>query len=66
MQLPAQYYIDAAPTALNTQNYVRPPAFAQGYGGPEPMVVHQTFGHYSRPKERFIVRHYRYFFTISQ
>jgi len=30
------------------------------------MIVWQSCGHFSRPKERFIVRHYRYFFTISQ
>jgi len=28
--------------------------------------VRQSSGHFSREKERFIVRHYRYFFTISQ
>jgi len=30
------------------------------------MFVGQTSGHFSRPKGRIIVRHYRYFFTISQ
>jgi hypothetical protein len=31
-----------------------------------PMIVGQSSGHFSRPEERFSVRHYRYFFTISQ
>jgi len=30
------------------------------------MFVRQTSEHFSRPEGRFIVRHYRYFFTISQ
>jgi hypothetical protein len=29
---------------------------------PKPMMVHQSSGHFSRLKERFSVRHYRYFF----
>jgi len=33
---------------------------------PEPMFVRQTSGHYSREKGGIIVRHYPYFFTISQ
>jgi len=30
------------------------------------MIVRQSFGHFSRLKERFIVRHYLYFLAISQ
>jgi len=45
---------------------LRQPAFAKGYGGPELMFVGQTSGHFSRKKGELIVRHYRYFFTISQ
>jgi len=31
-----------------------------------PMIVRQSSGHFSREKGRIIVRHYRYFLTISQ
>jgi len=30
------------------------------------MIVHQSSGHFSRPKGKIIVRHYRYFLAISQ
>jgi hypothetical protein len=66
MQFPVRFYIDVAPTALNTPNIVRQPAFAKGYGGPEPMFVRQTSGHFSKKMGTISVRHERYFFTISQ
>jgi len=30
------------------------------------MIVRQSSGHFSRPKGKLSVRHYRYFFMISQ
>jgi len=66
MQFPARYYIDVAPTALNTPKIGRQPAFAKGYGGQEPMIVCQSSGHFTTLAGEPIVRHYRYFFTISQ
>jgi len=44
--------------AAGTHVLPRPP---RQFVRPEPMFVRQTSGHFSRPKERFIVRHYRYF-----
>jgi hypothetical protein len=32
----------------------------------KPTIVRQSSGHFSRPKERFSVRHYSYFLTISK
>jgi len=46
--------------------FVRPPAFAKGYGGRKPMIVRQSSGHFTTLAGKIIVRHYRYFFAISQ